>query len=176
MRVLAGRWKGRRLPAGPDARPTSSRARKALYDILGEGIVGARVLDLYAGSGALGIEAVSRGARAAVLVETEVVPLRRTIEGIGASAEEILVLAGGAGSAVSDFASRAERFDFIFADPPYADPLDGAMLAKIPHLLADGGRLVLQRDSGEPAPEIPGLSLASRREYGRNVFLFYGMR
>ena len=90
--------------------------------------------------------------------------------------EEIVVLAGGAAPAVSDFASRAERFDFIFADPPYADPLDGAMLAKIPHLLADGGWLVLQRDSGEPGPEIPGLSLATRREYGRNVFLFFGMR
>ena len=176
MRVLAGRWKGRRLPAGPGARPTSSRARKALYDILGERIVGARVLDLYAGSGALGIEAVSRGARAAVLVEPEAVPLCRTVQRIGAGPDEVVVLAGGAASAVADLAARAETFDFVFADPPYADPLDEPMLARIEGLLADGGWLVLQRDAGEPGPEIPGLSLTQRRDYGRNVFLFYGMR
>ncbi len=176
VRVLAGRWKGRRLPAGPNARPTSSRARKALYDILGEHIVGARVLDLYAGSGALGIEAVSRGAKSAVLVEPDAEPLCRTAERIGAGPDEVRVLAGGAASAVADLAARAERFDFVFADPPYADSLDGAMLAMIPGLLADGGRLVLQRDSDAPGAEIPGLALAARRAYGRNVFLFYGMR
>jgi len=97
VRILAGRWKGRRLEAGSSARPTSSKARQALFSILAGRIDGARVLDLYAGSGAVGLEAVSRGALSAVLIEVDAVPLRRSVERIGAGPAEARVVEGSVG-------------------------------------------------------------------------------
>jgi len=176
VRVLAGRWKGRRLGAGRSARPTSSRARAALFDILGETVVEASVLDLYAGSGAVGIEAVSRGARSAVLVEPEAAALHAALKRLGATPAELRVLAEEARSAARRLARERGRFDLVFADPPYDDPLDPELLAAIPALLTPQGKLVLQQDEREPAPDVPGLHLERRRAYGRNVFLFFGMR
>jgi 16S rRNA (guanine966-N2)-methyltransferase len=175
VRVLAGRWKGRRLGVGPDARPTSSRARAALFDILGDSVVGASVLDLFAGSGAVGIEAVSRGARGAVLVEPETSGLLGALGRLDA-ASEIRVLAEEARSAVRRLGREGDRFRLVFADPPYAEPLDRELLAAIPGLLEPAGSFVLQQDEKAPAPEVPGLRLERRRAYGRNVFLFFGMR
>jgi 16S rRNA (guanine966-N2)-methyltransferase len=176
VRVLAGRWKGRRLGAGLAARPTSSRARKALFDILGEQVVGATVLDLFAGTGAVGIEAVSRGARSAVLVEPDAAALLEAVARIGAAPSELRVLAEGALSAVLQLSRGAERFNLVFADPPYAEAVDRELMASIPPLLRPGGRLVLQRDAKHEDLEAPGLRLEQRRSYGRNVFYFFGMR
>ncbi|MGE5413163.1 MAG: RsmD family RNA methyltransferase [Syntrophomonadaceae bacterium] len=175
VRVLAGRWKGRRLEAGSAARPTSARARAALFSILGERVAGARVLDLYAGTGAVGIEAVSRGAAAAVLVETDAAPVRRSIERIGGGGE-FEVIARPAGRALGDLARRGERFDVVFADPPYASGAEREELDAAARLLSPGGLLVLQQDARVPAPPIEGARLLERRAYGRNVFLFFGMR
>ena len=176
VRVLAGRWKGRRLEAGPSARPTSSRARKALFDILGERVGGARVLDLYAGSGAVGIEAVSRGARCAVLVESDAAPVRRSLARIGAAPEEVRVEGGSVRAVLEDLARRGERFDLVFADPPYAGGADPRDLLRVAEVLREGGILVFQQDARGPEREWPGLVLRERRAYGRNVFLFFGMR
>jgi 16S rRNA (guanine966-N2)-methyltransferase len=176
VRVLAGRWRGRRLGANASARPTSSRARAALFDVLGESIAGAVVLDLFAGSGAVGIEAVSRGARSAVLVEPEAAILRATIGRLGAEPSELRVLADDARSAVRSLARSGDRFGLVFADPPYAEPLEPDLLAAIPDLLEPNGRFVVQQDEKRPDLEVPGLSLEQRRAYGRNVFLFFGMR
>jgi 16S rRNA (guanine966-N2)-methyltransferase len=176
VRVLAGRWKGRPLGANASARPTSSRARAALFDVLGECVAGADVLDLFAGSGAVGIEAVSRGARSAVLVEPEAAALRATTVRLGASPSELRVLAADALSAVRGLARSRDRFDLVFADPPYAEPLDPDLLAAVPGLLEQDGRFVLQQDEKRPDCEVPGLRLEQRRAYGRNVFLFFGMR
>jgi 16S rRNA (guanine966-N2)-methyltransferase len=175
VRVLGGRWKGRRLEAGAAARPTSSRARGALFDILGERVAGARVLDVYAGTGAVGIEAVSRGARSAVLVETDGAPLRRTIERIG-GAEELEVLDATAGEALAALARRGARFELVFADPPYALSTEPAELGRCGALLAPGGLLVLQQDARRAEPSVDRLERLDRRAYGRNVFLFFGMR
>jgi len=175
VRVLAGRWKGRRLRAGPGARPTSSRARAALFDILAERVVGTGVLDLFAGSGAVGIEAVSRGARGAVLVEPDATGLLETVRRLDA-ASEVRVLAEDARSAVQRLVREGDRFGLVFADPPYAVPLDRDLLAAIPGLLEPAGSFVLQQDEKMPALEVPGLGLDRRRTYGRNVFLFFGMR
>ena len=175
VRVLAGRWKGRRLDAGATARPTSSRARGALFDILGERILGARVLDLYAGSGGVGIEAVSRGARSAVLVETDAAPVRRAVERLG-GAGEIEVLDRPVGDALALLAARGERFDLVFADPPYAAAPDAGELERCAGLLGRAGVLVLQLDARREEPAIESLERLDRRAYGRNVFLFFGMR
>jgi 16S rRNA (guanine966-N2)-methyltransferase len=175
VRVLGGRWKGRRLEAGETARPTSSRARGALFDILGERIAGARVLDLYAGTGAVGIEAVSRGARSAVLVETDAGPLRRTIERIGGG-EELEVLDRTAGEALTALSRRGDHFDLVFADPPYAVPPEPDELGRCAEVLAPGGLLVFQLDARRDEPAVERLERLDRRAYGRNVFLFFGMR
>lgn len=176
VRVLAGRWKGRRLEGGPAARPTSSRARKALFDILGDSIAGARVLDLYAGSGAVGIEAVSRGAASATLVEQDASALARGVERLGASAGEVRVLATTVGAALDALSRAGERFDVVFADPPYALESAAGELGRAGELLAAEGVFVLQRDARAPEPRVEGLTLRSRRAYGRNVFHFFGMR
>jgi 16S rRNA (guanine966-N2)-methyltransferase len=175
VRVLGGRWKGRKLEASLAARPTAGRARQALVNVLGSRVAGARVLDLYAGTGAVGIELVSRGAASAVLVERESAPLRRALERIGAAPEEVRIVAAPATEAVADFARAGERFDIVFADPPYAEwPALGAV-AQAAQLLSDRGILVLQVDAGTAAPALPGLVLGEKRAYGRNVFLFFGM-
>lgn len=176
VRVLAGRWKGRRLEAGAAARPTSSRARLALFNILGPRISGARVLDLYAGSGAIGIEAVSRGAGSAVLVEAEAGPLQRSIERIGPAPGQLRVVAGTVRAAIEDLARGGERFDIVFADPPYAADAGAGDLDGSTGLLDETGLFVLQQDAGQAPPVLPGLTALDRRGYGRNVFLFYGMR
>ena len=175
VRIQAGKWKGRRLEVPETARPTSGRARAALFDLLGpERIANARVLDLFAGSGAVGLEAVSRGAAAAVLVDADANAVANTCARIGAAPGEVRVVSGDAGAAVVALAREAERFDLIFADPPYGkDPgraMDGAAA-----LLAAGGVLIVQADAGEAVLPPAGLKPLSRRGYGRNVFHFFGI-
>lgn len=172
VRILAGRWKGRRLDVPEGARPTSGRAREALFDILQATIPGSRVLDLFAGSGAIGIEALSRGAARAVFVEKDAADVNANLGRLGAGAGEALVLAEDAGLAAASLAWRREEFDLVFADPPYALG-ETALSRAVVDLLAPGGRLVVQTDSGDVAPTLPGVSPAGRRAYGRNVFWFF---
>jgi 16S rRNA (guanine(966)-N(2))-methyltransferase RsmD len=173
VRILAGRWRGRRLEAPADARPTSGRAREALFDLLGERVAGARVLDLFAGSGAVGLEAVSRGAASAVLVEVDARAVRGALERLGPDGASVRVIASDAAEAVDELARAGERFDVVFADPPYlVEPL-AAGLARAARLLEPGGVLILQRDHGDGPGELPGLKAVTRRAYGRNVFVFY---
>lgn len=175
VRIQAGKWKGRRLEVPETARPTSSRARAALFDLLGpERIANARVLDLFAGSGAVGLEALSRGAATAVLVDADASAVANTCARIGAAPGEVRVVSGDAEAAMAALARRDERFELIFADPPYGGhagrAMDGAAA-----LLAAGGVLVVQADEGEAVVPPAGLKLLSRRDYGRNVFHFFGI-
>lgn len=171
-RIAGGRWRGRALDVPRGARPTSARAREALFDILQDSIRGSRFLDLFAGSGAVGLEALSRGASAAVFVEGESRVLEKNLSTFGAEPEEFEVVRDDARTALSALAGRGATFDFVFADPPYS--LEGALSKRLGALLAPGGRLVVQTDSGASAPEFPGLSRLDRRAYGRNVFWFFG--
>ena len=173
VHIIAGRWKRRRLEAPRGARPTSGKAREALFSILGERIAGANVLDLFAGSGAVGLEALSRGARGVVLVETDSEPLARAIERLAPEPGEARLLARDAASALASLEAEGARFDLVFADPPYAVPFEDPLSRRILPLLAPGGLFVLQRDSDEKVPAPEGLALLSRRGYGRNTFLFF---
>lgn len=172
VRILAGRWKGRRLDVPAGARPTSGRAREALFDILQEAIPGSRVLDLFAGSGAVGIEALSRGAQKAVFVEEDATELAGNLARLPAADGEAVVVEGDAVAAAVSLARRGERFDVVFADPPYALGTT-ALSRSVVALLARGGTLVVQTDAGDPAPEPPGALPGERRAYGRNVFWFF---
>jgi 16S rRNA (guanine966-N2)-methyltransferase len=174
VRILAGRWKGRRLPVPATARPTSGRARQALFNLLRERVDGARVLDLYAGSGAVGLEAVSRGAASAVLVEPDGDALLRSLREWEVEPPEVRVLSGSVTRALRRLVGDGEHFDVVFADPPYSRGIV-ADLSDVSRVLAEGGVLVLQGDSGSSAPEIPGLREIAERAYGRNVFHFLGV-
>ncbi len=169
-RIVAGSAGGRRLhtPLGVATRPTADRVREALFSSLGE-LSGLRVLDLYAGSGALGLEALSRGAASATMVErapAAVAVIRRNIA--------TLELAGAHVAAVSVerfLAKPPERYDLVLADPPYAVQLDAVLSALVPWV---GGEVVLERASRGPRPSWPaGLAARRWRRYGETT-LWYG--
>ena len=174
LRVASGIWKGRRLEVPPSARPTSGRARAALFDTLQGRIPGARLLELYAGSGSVGLEALSRGAARAVFVERDAAALRRNLERLSPSPGTVEVLAEDAMAALARLRRLPERFDVVFGDPPYdAQGPEGLLEAAAP-LLAPGGVLVVQADAPARMPaEAGGLRLLDRRGYGRNVFWLY---
>jgi 16S rRNA (guanine966-N2)-methyltransferase len=170
MRVIAGRWGGRRLlaPAGEVTRPTADRVREALFSALGR-LEGLTVLDLFAGAGTLGIEALSRGAERAVFVERAAAPiaaLRANLEALAAPAEVHDVRRAQVHAALRTAAERGETYDLIFLDPPYrqaasAGPrLDDALRS----VLAPGGRAVTESD--RRAPLELSLPIAFERRYG----------
>jgi 16S rRNA (guanine966-N2)-methyltransferase len=170
-RILGGRWKGRSLQVPRDARPTSGRAREALFDVLQDSIPESRVLDLFAGSGAVGLEALSRGASATVFVEKDSRALEKNLATLGARREEFEVVREDVRAAAGALARRGDQFDLVFVDPPYG--LKAALVRPMASLLAPGGRLVVQTDSEAAPPELSGLALEKRRAYGRNVFWFF---
>src|SRR5271165_6798035 len=170
MRVIAGSHGGRRLkaPAGRRTRPTSDRVREALFAMLGT-LGGETVLDLFAGTGALGIEALSRGAGRVVFVERDgaaAAVLAENLAALGIAAEEAELRRGDALAAVRSAREQAEAYDLIFIDPPYGQArLWGPRLSEIlPALLAPRGRIVVESDRREPL-EIDAPVLTERR-YG----------
>lgn len=176
MRVIAGELKGQRLvaPRGWRVRPTSDRVREAVFSALGE-VEGASVLDLFCGTGALAIEALSRGAATAVLVDREVRPALGNVErlGLGGRAELVRAdagrwLAGGAE------AGAAAEFDLIFVDAPYrlADRVGRDLDTHLPRLLAAGGRAVIESGARKPL-RIESLRRLRQRRYGAAEVSFY---
>lgn len=164
MRVVAGRFKGRRLaaPRGTRTRPTADRVREALFSMLGD-VGGARVLDLYAGSGALGIEALSRGAVSAVFVERD----PRAVAAIERNVEPLGVEATVARADALRWLERAEgQFDLVFCDPPYdvASRLAGPLAERLAAVIADDARIVTESDKRNPL-ELP-FPLLTERSYG----------
>jgi 16S rRNA (guanine966-N2)-methyltransferase len=173
IRISAGRWKGRRVNVPQGARPTSSRAREALFDVLGDAVRGARLLDLYAGSGAIGFEAISRGAAAALLVDRDTRSIEASLARLGADGLAARAVRGEALTVARELADRGERFDLIFCDPPYGEILPKELGAVAGRLLDTPGLLVLQQDEDALAPHFAGLELRATRPYGRNVFRFF---
>lgn len=173
VRIIAGRWKGRRLEVPEGARPTLGRAREALFSIVQKRVPGAVVLDLYAGSGAIGLEAVSRGAARAILVERDAGILRRNLERLPPPRDQVEILAEDAEAVAQTLTRTGRRFDLVFADPPY-ELSSPAFHARAGELASPGGLVILQSEGPDDAsPQLPAMSLIERRAYGRNVFLFY---
>lgn len=165
MRVVAGAHRGRRLhaPPGRDTRPTSDRVREALFQLLGP-LGGVRVLDLFAGSGALAIEALSRGAASAVLVEQDpraVAVIRRNLEPLAADAE---VRRGDALAFLRAY--QGPPFGLVLIDPPYSSGsrLAGGLGHRLPRVITENARIVTESDKRTPLRlELP---LESERTYG----------
>jgi 16S rRNA (guanine966-N2)-methyltransferase len=183
VRVIAGRLGGRTLvaPAGSATRPTADRVREALFSVLA-GVEGNAVLDLFAGTGALGIEALSRGASHATFVESSrpaLQALRRNLHALELG-DVTTVLPIPVERVLKTPPWRAP-FDLIFLDPPYAVIRDGrftAALAKavergLTSSLRQGGRVILEHTSEERAPPISGITLEETRLYGDTALSFY---
>jgi 16S rRNA (guanine966-N2)-methyltransferase len=170
MRVIAGRFGGRRLkaPRGRTTRPTSDRVREALFALLGE-LRGANVLDLFAGTGALGIEALSRGAATVVFVERDgraARALRDNLEGLEIQPGEAELRRGDVLGALRSARDRAEKYDLVFIDPPYRRAPDwGPQLsALLPQVLGPSARVVVESD--RRAPLKLGMDIEHQRRYG----------
>ena len=178
MRVVGGEYAGRRLaaPRGSSTRPTSDRVREAVFSILGP-LDGQRVLDLYAGSGALGIEALSRGAREATFVDSRpaaVRAVRENLDRVGSAGGRVfradaLAFLGGA-------ARHGEAWDLVLCDPPYrlADRLGPDLTSALVPVLAPEARIVCESSSRQPLRlELP---LLSERRYGDTFVAVHAAR
>jgi 16S rRNA (guanine966-N2)-methyltransferase len=173
MRVVAGELRGRLLlaPRGQKVRPTSDRVREAIFSALGP-VEGMRVLDVYCGTGALAIEALSRGAESAVLIDRDIRPALGNVHSLGLENRAELVR--------GQLPERLEApgiegpFDLILCDPPYrlADRIGGALERSFIALLAPGGRVVLESPARRPI-EMPSMHLLRERRYGGTHVAFY---
>jgi 16S rRNA (guanine966-N2)-methyltransferase len=179
MRIIAGAFKGRRLaPVKGRTRPTAAKVREALFSILGPVVNGARVLDLFAGTGALGIEALSRGAAAAVFVEDHpdaVKGLRHNLVDLALQGQT-KVLPLPVASALKKLAAQGERFGLVFLDPPYGGGAAAATLKALAslNLLEPGGRVVVESSRRETLPEESGpLKPLEGRRYGDTQVAIY---
>ena len=153
MRITGGEWRGRPLiaPAGTATRPTSDKVRQALFNLLGPQIANAALLDLFAGTGAIGLEALSRGAARAVAVESSppaLSTLRKNSDSLGAALE---IISLPAERALKSFAVKGESFDIVFLDPPYRHDA-GPLLPLLTPLLNPGATVILEDAVRDPVP------------------------
>ncbi len=176
MRIIAGRCRGRRLatPKWPGLRPTSDKLRETLFNILGPRIAGARVLDGFAGTGALGIEALSRGASHATFVDRD----RRALTLIGENLRRCGISNGYAmmrgGIETMPDRSQAPPFDVILLDPPYDQDDLGPVVARMGDMLAPDGMVVLEHARRRSAPAAAGVLVCTRRvQSGDSALSFY---
>ncbi|NGX39781.1 MAG: Ribosomal RNA small subunit methyltransferase D [Chlamydiae bacterium] len=178
MRVLAGTLKNRELktPKGDKTRPTSAKVRGSLFDILQGEIQEATFLDLFAGSGAMGIEALSRGANSATFVEKErgaAKVLRSNLENLSLTEKSTLIQTDVT-AALKRLKSKRDTFDIIYIDPPYSLPIT-TLLETISTLLTPSGVLIIeQRKGSEITPA--HMTLTSKRAYGDTLLLFFSKR
>lgn len=170
VRIIAGAWRSRRLkiPPGAAVRPTPDRVRETVFNWLRDAVEGAHCLDLFAGTGALGFEALSRGAAEAWLVERD--PLLAT------ALEQHAAALGARGAKLLRQDARAllrskpvRRFDIVFCDPPYAEPLAPLLLALSPWLAA-GALIYVERPRREGLAELPGFQWRKRGSAGEVEF------
>ncbi len=180
LRVIGGEAGGRRLAImrGRATRPTADRVRESLFNILGEKVIGAEVLDLFAGVGSLGIEALSRGARKAVFVDKKsgcARTIRRNLENLGFS-ERVEVYKKEANKAIKFLAKRGRKFGLIFLDPPYGSDLAEATLQELTrsNIIDDEAVVVIEHYRKKVIPQQVGnLKLIREYEYGDTKLSFY---
>lgn len=180
MRIVAGTARGRPLagPKGQGIRPTADRVRETLFNVLGQFLDGETVLDLYAGTGALALEALSRGASKAVLVDQdrEAVGLcRKNAESTG-FASQVEILRRPVAKATVDLGRQGRKFDLVFADPPYAAQVVQQLLDQVTAngLLSPNGTLVIEHDRREEAPAEHGrLRKLDQRRFGDTLVTLY---
>ncbi len=182
MRVIAGSHKGRRLlgPKGQQVRPTSDRVKEALFSILGARVTGARVLDLYAGTGAIGIEALSRGAQTVTFVEADPASLnllRSNLRHCGLM-DAADVRACTTETFLRDPAGPSEAFDIVFADPPYETLSADVLLPSLSRagiITADSIVILEHRTKQSIPPHIDRLNRVRQYRYGDTTLSVFGL-
>jgi 16S rRNA (guanine(966)-N(2))-methyltransferase RsmD len=180
MRIIGGHDRGRRLraPRGLATRPTADRVRVTLFDVLGPALAGARVLDLFAGTGAVGIEALSRGAARVVFVEKDQAALRAVranLAALGTSRAAARVMAGDALHVLADLSAQEAPFDLVFIDPPYATTLAGRALVALAAagICREGTEVVIQHSTRTGLPAVAGFREHRRpRRFGDTALTF----
>jgi 16S rRNA (guanine(966)-N(2))-methyltransferase RsmD len=178
MRVIAGDLGGRQLvaPRGWKVRPTSDRAREAIFSVLGDRVSGARVLDLYCGTGALAIEALSRGAASATLVDLDTRAALGNVENLGLG-ERVELVRADVARWLENREGGEEKpiFDLVFIDAPYrlADRVGQELDTHLPRLLSDDGRAIIESGAGRPL-RIDSLPRLRQRRYGAADVSIYG--
>ncbi|MEW6274333.1 MAG: 16S rRNA (guanine(966)-N(2))-methyltransferase RsmD [Bacillota bacterium] len=180
VRIIAGACKGRRLKIPPNwpSRPTADRVKEALFNILAPVLTGSRFLDLFAGSGNVGIEALSRGAEMAFFVEKDPRAVKTIYHNLVALSllscarvfrEDVFI-------ALKRLDKKGERFDIIFLDPPYQQRLELPVLERIGehNLLKPGGRIIVESSKREVLPSrVNNLLLERQEKYGDTMLSFF---
>ncbi|MCH5465413.1 16S rRNA (guanine(966)-N(2))-methyltransferase RsmD [Levilactobacillus tujiorum] len=182
MRIVAGDFGGRRLKAVPGmaTRPTTDKVKEALFNIIGPYFEGGRSLDLFAGSGGLSIEAVSRGIEQAVLIDKQYAAIKTIKDNIAVTKapERFVVLKRDANRALKELGEQGQSFDLVFFDPPYAlqKIADQMAVLRELNLLTDQARIVCETDQQAQLPdELPGFRLLERRDYGITELTIYAV-
>lgn len=177
VRILGGALKGRLLAVPPGARPSEGRLRAALFSIWGPELAQSEIVDLFAGSGAVGIEAVGRGALGALLVEQDRrarETLASNLRAVGLGPPRIRLLERPVEQALEQLARGAERFDLVFADPPYARTPTPELVAAVAAILVPGGGFALEHSARVCTPPGGGeLIRLETRRYGESALTLY---
>jgi len=168
VRIIAGEKRGHTIfaPRGRETRPTSDRVRENVFNIVASWVEGARVLDLYAGSGAMGLEALSRGAASALFAESDpdaVRVIERNLDKLGLTGARVVRLA--ATTALTQESGAGRKYDLVLVDPPYDMTNYDSLARYLPAVLADDGLLVIET-AAKIEPELPGLVVRTTRKYG----------
>lgn len=175
LKISGGSWRGRPLRVKGDFRPTESRVREALFSILGESIAGASFADLFAGSGAVGFEALSRGAGFALFVDDE----RGRVSEIQHNAASLGLRDGRMATRVASLPRELGKlsgdFDFVFLDPPYETSLPASFFAGLAAILAPEGTIIYEHSSRLRPEEVAGLRQIDFRRYGQAGLTFFDL-
>jgi len=180
MRIIAGTLKGRTIafPKAASIRPTQDRVREALFNVIAKKVRNSAVLDLYAGSGSLGIEAISRGAKSAVFVETNVQALRTikaNLKSLGVE-DKAHVMKRDVFKAIDKLSNDGKRFDIIFMDPPYYQDLPKKTLLKLEQhaILCPNNIIIIEHSCKDVMPECAyNITLKLQKKYGDTSLSFY---
>ena len=176
MRIGSGAFRGRRLTTPRDARPPLARMRKSLLDILAPRLPGARILDVHAGSGSLGLESASRGAGRVDFVEESGEACRILAENVARTGltDSCRVICRDALAAMAGLDRAGDRYDLVFLDPPFADELDGELLSAAARLVEPGGVAILRIPARRALPAVrDSLRLIRHNRYGASLVGVY---
>ncbi len=180
MRIIAGTAKGRKLKTiqGQETRPTADRVKEAIFNLLGASVIDARVLDLYSGSGALGIEALSRGAKDCVFIDNNtdcIKVVKDNLENAGFTGQ---VLKQEADKALQDLAAKGVKFSLVFADPPYNLDLAKNLLSQIAShdILCASALILIEHSNREEVEENQLFTKLVAKRYGDTLVSLYRRR
>jgi 16S rRNA (guanine966-N2)-methyltransferase len=182
LRVIAGEYRGRRLDRieGMDIRPTSDKVKGSLFNILGDSVIDSAFLDLFGGTGGIGIEALSRGAEHVVFIDTDIKSikvLKGNLEHLNII-DNVEVLNTDYSTGISKLYNNNKKFDIIFIDPPYSVGLAQNALVEIDKhpILAQSGLIIVEHDSKDEMPSSQGkLYMYRSKQYGNTTLSFYAL-